>query len=107
MFNKIKADSDVRQRNAARARAKLPLLSRPHEISRLRAVDEQVQFDAFVRQSRPLYERIWARKIARVRSAANNGDYQPVGWAGRFAVHSYVIHVLRRIYWRGKLARQP
>ena len=45
----------------------LPLLSRPHEIARLRAVDEQVQFDAFVRQSRPLYERIWARKVARVR----------------------------------------
>ena len=106
MFNEIKVAIDVRQRNAARARANLPLLSTPLEIARLRAVDEQVQFDAFVRQSRPLYERILARKVARVRSITNNWNYQPAGWAGRFAMHSYVMHVLRRIYWRDKLARQ-
>ena len=49
MFNEVKAASDVRQRNVARARASLPLLSRSHEIARLRAVDDQVQFDAFFR----------------------------------------------------------
>jgi|SRR5690242_828741 len=102
---KVEDHDAVRQRNAARAAAKLPLLSIPDEVARHRAIEARVRFDEFVRQSRPLYERIWARKVAQVRRMTRNRDYQPAGWSGRLAIHSYVMRVLRRVYDRDRFDR--
>jgi hypothetical protein len=63
MFNRLDATAEIAERNQQRMEAKLPLLSAPDELARLKDVHEAVAFETFVRESHLLRQRIWNRQL--------------------------------------------
>src|ERR1700694_5414094 len=100
MFNRTEAISEIQQRNQKRAEAKLPPLSVPQELAKMEATYERAAFDEFVKANRLLYERIWNRKVGRIRRRTRNPDYRPQNFLTSMGFDTYVRSVLRRIYDR-------
>ena len=105
MFDREEATAAIKERNRMRVRAKLPPLRVADELARLASAYEKAAFDEFVRANRPLYERIWNRKVAQLRKRATMSDYEPQGWTTMMGFDAYVRRVLRRIYRRTDKAK--
>lgn len=98
MFNTHRVLAEINKRNARRKESRLPELSVPHELARMKEVHRQLVFEEFVAESRLLYERIWNRRVGRERRRRDDPDFRPGSWMAGMMVDAHVKRVLGRIF---------
>jgi hypothetical protein len=84
---------EIIARNRIREEARLPLLSIPKELRRMKEADDAAAFEAFADANRGT---VWDEVLATMREARGEPNWHPSGWMEGMALQAQVNKILRQ-----------
>jgi hypothetical protein len=92
---------EIIARNRIREEAKLPLLSIPKELRRMKEVADAAKFEAFADAHRAA---VWEEVLATKRQARGEPNWRPRSWMEGMALQAQISRILRQRFERSRNA---